>query len=173
MTLVEKPLERMLMEIEAHGVTSMQIIPKELPPSNTPARYRTHRLHGALVECATALLIEQEPRLLKDRFNLTSYFPVPEQVLGALCFDIVRSIHKGNEEIPIRVQSFTGNNGYLIRAHAHPSYCVNPQKDYPTREHDTTDEDLRYLLQCIHRSDVCNVAFERYRQASSVQRLIK
>lgn len=173
MTLVEKSLDRMLMEIEAHSTTSVQIVPKELLHPNTPARYRAHWLHNALVEYATTLLLEQEPRLIKDRFHLTSYFPLPEQVLGALCFDIVRSIHEGNEETPISVQSFTGNKGYLIRAHAHSLYCVNPQKDYPTKEHDTTDEDLCYLVQAIDRSDDVNVAFERYRQASSFQVLLK
>lgn len=173
MTLVEKSLDRLLTEIEAHSVTSMQLVPKEILPPQTPPRHRAHWMHDALVEHATTILLEQEPRLLKDRFNLTAMFPQPEQVLGALFFDIVRSIHEGNEKAPLSIQKFTGNKGYLIHARAHHSYCVDPHKDCPTKAHDMTDQELNYLAHAVHDSNYLNVAFERYRQASSFQVFVK
>lgn len=169
MTLVQKPLEQMVAEIEGAPLPERKVIPILIKGTDVPPRRRSDHLLMQLVRYADNLVEELSPHC-NIRHSLMPA-PDPALALGALMHDIVKNVHDMNLALTLTLAPYRGPKGYVVHIRAHPSVCVDSAQEFPTLPHNPRDSDIRYLM---HVADMegFEVTSGRYRQSATIKVMV-
>lgn len=164
MTIVTKPLDVMLREINVQGHESGENRILTPFPGKKNSRGFSEAARDALVTYAAPLVVRAE--------SLAPSMQGLDEVIlavGLSMWDIVINLHKRDLSLPFTHHIYHGTNGYVIRTEGHPSRCRDVTQDFPTIPNDPSDEDLHYLAWVLVHPTRFQATQDRYRQGTSIQ----